>query len=642
MGIRDKLVIIFFVLIIIPMFLLWARWQETAVGSTKSVLQREVAERAREISDQVNRSLVINEGQILDLSRQSALLAYGRELGQNSQAALNDQLKIDLSAFLLAHQDLYAALVGVGRDGRPIFRIEARQHSSGIIRPFESDVGSDDIVKPLTSTFAKGQKRAIVEEIRREGKDTILNIIAPLWGATGEVTGGLVIKVRAARLLSEAAGPRAITVDNQPESGRPQAIVISSDSTVLYAVDESKQSKPFGEVFSEFAPPIDKIRKEFDNELRQKTGSSAESQGEQLYLAGDADSEPWLIHYRLRRENPVFSTIVIQDYSKALSQVEFDSFVLLLLTFLLVIVAMLAIYFLISGTTDSIRRVTNGARAIATGNLGYHIEIRSKDETRVLAEAFNRMAGRLREMIRKEGEQKQFESFARLSAVLTHDLKNQILSLSLLVSNMERKFDREGFREDAMRTLSDSVNNLQNLVSKLSDPRTPTKRVREQSNLTNLVRRVIERTAAQAGSRFQIQTNLNTDVVANVDGKAIERVIENLVINALEALQDGGALMVATRLENDNAIISVADTGKGMTEEFMRERLFHPFATTKKKGIGLGLYSCRDIIEQHGGRIDVASQVGRGTEFSVILPIRGNNTSSLSDSSGDIVSSLLP
>lgn len=641
MGIRDKLVIIFFALIIIPMFLLWARWQETAVGSTKSVLQREVAERAREISDQVTRSLESNERQILDLTRQSALQSYGRELGINSEAAPDDQLRIDLSAFLLAHQSLYSALVGVSRDGRPIFRIEARQHSSGTIRPFVSDVSRDDVVPPLSSLFAKGQDRAVVGEIQREGKGVFLNIIAPLRGESGEVTGGLVVKVRAERLFTEAAGPRTMTTENRPENGRPQAIIIANDGTVLYAGDETKQSKPFREVFGQLAPAVSRVREELEKELPE-VGSSDKGQRLPEYLASDLDSEPWLIHYRLRRENPTFSTLIVQDYTKALSQVEFDSFVLLLLTFLLVIVAMLSIYFLISGTTDSIRRVTNGARAIATGNLGYNIQIKSKDETRVLAEAFNRMAGRLREMIRKEGEQKQFESFARLSAVLTHDLKNQILSLSLLVSNMERKFDREGFREDAMRTLSDSVNNLQSLVSKLSDPRAPTKRIREQSNLTNLVRRVIDRTAAQAANRFQVQTNLNTEVLANVDGKAIERVIENLVINALEAMQDGGTLMVATRRDGDNAIISVADTGKGMTEEFMRERLFHPFATTKKKGIGLGLYSCRDIIEQHGGRIEVASQVGRGTEFSVILPMKGNNTSSLSDSSGDIASSLLP
>ena len=112
--------------------------------------------------------------------------------------------------------------------------------------------------------------------------------------------------------------------------------------------------------------------------------------------------------------------------------------------------------------------------------------------------------------------------------------------------------------------------------------------------------------------------------VAVVDGKAVERVIENLVINALEAMPDGGNLRVATWQENGSAFVSVADTGKGMTEEFMRERLFHPFATTKKKGIGLGLYSCRDIIEQHGGRIDVARKVSVGTEFKIILPLKAD------------------
>jgi len=231
------------------------------------------------------------------------------------------------------------------------------------------------------------------------------------------------------------------------------------------------------------------------------------------------------------------------------------------------------------------------------------------------------MAARLREMLKKEGEQKQFESFARLSAVLTHDLKNQILSLSLLVTNMEKKFNREGFREDAMRTLSETVENLRNLVAKLSDPRTPTKRVREQSDLTHLVERVLQRTAKQAASKYNVTAKLTPNVTAVVDGKAIERVIENLVINALEAMPEGGSLFVLTSFENGNAVISVADTGKGMTQEFMRSRLFHPFATTKKKGIGLGLYSCRDIIEQHGGRIDVNSQVDVGTEFRVVLPL---------------------
>jgi signal transduction histidine kinase len=134
------------------------------------------------------------------------------------------------------------------------------------------------------------------------------------------------------------------------------------------------------------------------------------------------------------------------------------------------------------------------------------------------------------------------------------------------------------------------------------------------------VERVIQRTAGQATNRFKVAAQLTPDLYAIVDGKAIERVIENLVINALEAMPEGGSLNISTRSDNGQAVISVSDTGKGMTEEFMRERLFHPFATTKKKGIGLGLYSCRDVIEQHGGRIDVASKVDLGTEFRVVLP----------------------
>jgi signal transduction histidine kinase len=139
---------------------------------------------------------------------------------------------------------------------------------------------------------------------------------------------------------------------------------------------------------------------------------------------------------------------------------------------------------------------------------------------------------------------------------------------------------------------------------------------------------VVQRTAAQAVSKYKVSSDLTPDIFATVDGKAVERVIENLVINALEAMPEGGALKVSTEQQNGNVIIAVADSGKGMSEDFIKDRLFHPFATTKKKGIGLGLYSCRDIIEQHGGRIDVKSKVDTGTEFIVVLPLTAPESNS--------------
>ncbi len=607
MAIRAKLVIIFFAFIIVPMFLLWARWQGTALGSIKSVLRQGLSDRAREISDQVTLALQEHRIRLTAVTKQPMLENYARAAAQSDQVLPSEALRIYLSAFLLSHQKEYSALIGINRQGAPLFKIEPRE-SDGVIQPFISDknFSSEDIVR-APEAFAAATDQIYVTEVQQDSSGAHVKLIAPLRDAANNVTSALVIKLRADQLLTAAAGPRVLEKSGRSGASAPAAIVLSPQGTVLYAANAEKQGQNYAQAFQEFAPVFTSLRKEKDK---------------------DIDRDPMLISHHLRENSPQLSILLVEDYSKATSQLEFDSYVLLLLTMLLIIVAMLALYYLISGITDSIRRVTKGAKAIATGNLTYQIKVKAKDETRVLAEAFNRMAGRLREMIRKEGEQKQFESFARLSAVLTHDLKNQILSLSLLVNNMERKFDREGFKEDAMRTLSDSVNNLQNLVAKLSDPRTPTKRVRERSNITHLVERVIQRTAAQAASKYNVSSDLTPDIFATVDGKAVERVIENLVINALEAMPDGGSLRVATWQDNGSAFVSVADTGKGMTEEFMRERLFHPFATTKKKGIGLGLYSCRDIIEQHGGRIDVASKVSVGTEFKIILPLKAEESNS--------------
>ncbi len=602
MRLREKLAIIFFAFILIPMFLLWALWFGTATESVKSVLRQGLSDRSREISDQITLTLKTHQAQLLDLVRQPVLRAYARSLTQNNQGLPDNNLRIDLSAFLLAQQHRYSALIGLNRQGAPVFKIEPRQGADGIIRPFlvERNFSNEDIIRPPEVLTTTSPDSAFISEIQQDSSGPHVKIIATLRDEGNNPTGAILVKMRADELLREAAGPRIISQTGQSSYSHPEAIILSPQGTVLYSADASKQWKPFNEVFKEFEQPFTSLRQE-----KYK----------------DVDRQPWLISHRLRETSPQLSIFVVENYSNATDDLDFSSYVLLFLTFMLVLVAMLALYTLISSFTDSIRNVTKGAKAIATGNLGYQISVKAKDETRVLAEAFNRMASRLREMIRKEGETKQFESFARLSSVLTHDLKNQILSLSLLVSNMERKFDREGFKEDAMRTLSDSVNNLQNLVSKLSDPRTPTKRIRDKSNITHLVERVIQRTAGQATNRFKVAAQLSPDLFATVDGKAIERVIENLVINAIEAMPDGGALKIATRSDNGNAIISVSDTGKGMTEDFMRERLFHPFATTKKKGIGLGLYSCRDIIEQHGGRIDVASKVDVGTEFKIVLPI---------------------
>lgn len=616
MAIRAKLVIIVFVFAILPMFLVTARWSSTAVGSVTVSLRASLDERARGIARNVDRTLRARCQELSRLTETAPMKAYAHALAEGSEGPPDAQLRTDLGAFLLANRQYYVALIGVSRSGRPLFRVDSGSNQDAP-RAWvtESGLAADEAKFYDAALKLAATDQPFVSEVEHGADGAYIRLGLPLRQAdSGQAAGALMAKLRIHQLLMDAAGPPNWGQGNRLAEMERAAIILDSGGLVLYAADAKKQGRKYQDAFPDFAAPfaaaLQNIGKNTgDNDIFPVWGSNW------LVRAG---THPASDKDALR--TPKLSLLMLEDHSNAVKDLEFAGFTMYLLTFVLAIVLTLLLYYLISGITDSIRRVTRGARAITAGQLDYRIKVRTSDETKLLAESFNRMAGRLRDMIARESEQKQFESFARLSAVLTHDLKNSIFSLSLLVQNMERKFDREGFREDAMRTLSNSVNDLQGLVARLSDPLAQSN-VRQAADLSAIVDRLLKRIGGNADPRYEIRATLLPRLNASIDARAIERVIENLMINALEAMPDGGSLTVSTRVENDAAVITVADTGKGMSEEFIRDRLFRPFATTKRKGIGLGLYSCRDIIEQHGGKIEVSSRIEAGTEFRVILPL---------------------
>jgi signal transduction histidine kinase len=269
--------------------------------------------------------------------------------------------------------------------------------------------------------------------------------------------------------------------------------------------------------------------------------------------------------------------------------------------------------------------VARGAAAIAAGDLERRIEVEGGGEVRELAETLNAMSARLREMIAREAESKQFDSFMRISAMISHDLKNAIAGLSMLVSNMERQFHREEFRADAIESLREAAEKLKRTAARLSEPIKSLsgeyRREARPTDLVPLIRRVLAARAEPARPLYDIEARLPPTLVATVEPERVEAVVENLVVNALEAMgSKGGRLTVEAHAEGDYVHLSVADTGVGMTEDFIRTRLFRPFATTKSKGIGLGLFTCKEVVEAHGGRLEVESRPGAGTRFNVVLP----------------------
>jgi hypothetical protein len=269
--------------------------------------------------------------------------------------------------------------------------------------------------------------------------------------------------------------------------------------------------------------------------------------------------------------------------------------------------------------------VAVGVDEIVKGKLDHRIELLSSDDLRPLADNVGLVTRQLRDQIAREAEGRQFQSFVRLSAVLTHDLKNAIEALSLIVNNMEQHFEKEEFRADAMRSLTTATDKLRALVARLSNPVNTLSGEHKRPRPVDLVpilKRMIAMTAEPAREQHEIKIDLPETLVAIVDGERIDKVLENLIINALEAMGDkhGTLTIAAGKTVDGKPYFSVSDTGEGMSERFIAERLFHPFATTKRKGVGLGLYTCREVVNANGGTIEVESRQGAGTTFRVVLP----------------------
>lgn len=212
---------------------------------------------------------------------------------------------------------------------------------------------------------------------------------------------------------------------------------------------------------------------------------------------------------------------------------------------------------------------------------------------------------------------RQFESFNRMSTFIVHDLKNLVFQLSLLLSNAERHKANPAFQQDMLETLEHSVKKMTALLQKLS--RDKSQEVSGPVQLDQLLDQVVRARAAYEPAPTLDVIHPGLTVFAN--GARLERVLGHLIQNAIEATAKDGRVTVRLRREDCNAVVELRDTGQGMTAKFVAERLFKPFESTKTAGMGIGAFESREYILELGGQLEVSSDIGVGTTFSVILPL---------------------
>ncbi|MGN6387960.1 MAG: XrtA/PEP-CTERM system histidine kinase PrsK, partial [Burkholderiaceae bacterium] len=211
---------------------------------------------------------------------------------------------------------------------------------------------------------------------------------------------------------------------------------------------------------------------------------------------------------------------------------------------------------------------------------------------------------------------RQFDAFNRMSTFVVHDLKNVVSQLALLAANAERHRENREFQQDMIDTIQHAARKMQGLLQKFSHGADADHTGR--AALSELLQRVV-------GSKKMLTPRPVLDLgdaqaVVPADAARLERVIGHLIQNAIEATPPEGEVRVTLAATADEAIVQVADTGRGMSQDFIMAHLFQPFHSTKSSGMGIGVYEARDYLLQVGGRLDVESTPGQGTTFRVTLP----------------------
>ena len=293
---------------------------------------------------------------------------------------------------------------------------------------------------------------------------------------------------------------------------------------------------------------------------------------------------------------------------------------------LLLLMAIAAGFFIrqIQATLAQVRIVSNAIDETARGNLSGEIGVGPTGDIAGLANAVKTLRSRISEMGNLMYESVRIESLNLLGSVLVHDMKNLSFRLHTLNTNIPTHYTDPAFRESLVRTLSDTTSQMDRMVKRFREQKEMVI-VKLRTDLNEVVHGALIKGWRERG-RIEISEEYGPLPPVWSDAMLIESAILTIVENAIDAIAGRGLVAVRTGVVDSDkatsfAVVEIADTGTGISEEFIKKDLFAPFVTTKPRGVGLGLYTCRQIVQMHGGEVRVRSELGRGTVFSISLPI---------------------
>jgi nitrogen fixation/metabolism regulation signal transduction histidine kinase len=299
-----------------------------------------------------------------------------------------------------------------------------------------------------------------------------------------------------------------------------------------------------------------------------------------------------------------------------------------------ILVAVLASLWFAARVIRPVVSLAEAARRVAAGDLGAKVAVESSDELGELAASFNRMTEDLLQQKDRTLQAERVAAWRELARRLAHELKNPLFPLQVTVENLMRAKQKspEMFEEvfhEGTATLLAEINNLKTIIGRFSEFSRMPQPQRRPTQVNDVVRSVLRVFHAQLQNselpnndknQITVRTELDEALPEiSADPDLLHRALQNLVLNAIDAMPQGGELAIRTTPLGDRIELSVSDTGSGLTQEECG-RLFTPYYTTKQHGTGLGLAIVQSVVSDHGGKISVESTKEKGTTFRIELP----------------------
>ena len=277
---------------------------------------------------------------------------------------------------------------------------------------------------------------------------------------------------------------------------------------------------------------------------------------------------------------------------------------------------------------NPIKTLAQFPQQVAEGNLEEQCEVKTHDEIGDLASAFNQMTQDLRNSRNELIQAERLATAGKMAASFAHEIRNPLSSMRMVAQMLLRKQEpSEEKHQQSVTHILEEIERIDVIVKGLMDFARPASLELAPHNLNSALQAVLNLMEANL-SHHQIALTKKFDVhlpTIRFDLDKFKQAFMNIVLNAMDAMPEGGTLTILTLHDSDAIRIDVVDTGVGIAPEDMN-RLFEPFFTTKSQGTGLGLANAKRVFEEHGGDIQINSVVGSGTTVSLRIPLTNNKS----------------